>query len=104
MPRNIELKARLPSLDAARDTAARLATRHVGVLHQVDTYFGTAQGRLKLREIDGQVARLIVYDRSKAAEPRASDYTIVPISDPEALKQALAATLCVRVVVDKTRE
>jgi predicted adenylyl cyclase CyaB len=104
MPRNIELKARLPSLEAARETAQRLATRRLGLLHQVDTYFHALHGRLKLRQIDGRAAELIAYHRGDATEARASDYTIAPISNPETLKQALAAALGVRVVVDKTRE
>jgi adenylate cyclase class 2 len=104
MPRNIELKARLASVEAARQTAQRLATRHLGILHQVDTYFNATRGRLKLRQIDGQRAELIAYHRNNAAEARASDYTIVPVSGPETLKQALAVALGVRVVVDKTRE
>lgn len=104
MPRNIELKARIVSLENARGVAQRVATQHLGVIHQLDTYFHPAQGRLKLREIDGQQAELIAYHRSDAAEARASDYHLVPISDPASLKQALAATLGIRVIVDKTRE
>lgn len=104
MPRNIELKVRIPSLDTACGIAQRLATEHLGVMHQVDTYFNARQGRLKLREFDGRQAELIAYHRSDAAEARASDYRLVPAPDPAALKQALAATLGIRVIVDKTRE
>jgi adenylate cyclase class IV len=104
MPRNIELKARVPSLAAARHTAQRLATGRLGLLHQVDTYFPVPRGRLKLREIEGQEAELIAYHRSDAAEARASDYQIVPVAHPRALKDALAAVLGTGAVVDKTRE
>ena len=104
MPRNIELKARIVSLENARTVAQRVATESLGVLHQVDTYFHAAQGRLKLREINGQQAELIAYHRTDAAAARASDYHLVPIGDPASLKQALAATLGIRVIVDKTRE
>lgn len=104
MPRNIELKARLASLDPARKVAQRLATSSGGTLHQIDTYFPAPQGRLKLREIVGQRAELLAYHRSNAPLARASDYSVVPVTDPAALKSALAAVLGVCVVVDKTRD
>ena len=50
--RNIELKARLADLDAARKTAVAIATERLGTQHQVDTYFHCRHGRLKLRQID----------------------------------------------------
>ena len=48
---NIELKARLRNLPAARQIAQRLATNYLGVQQQTDTYFHCTQARLKLREI-----------------------------------------------------
>jgi adenylate cyclase, class 2 len=104
MPRNIELKARLRDLPAARRTAAELATEPTWVEHQIDTYFHCSSGRLKLREIDGEGARLVAYFRPDDAGPKGSDYVLVPILDPEGLKRALTATLGVRAVVDKRRE
>jgi len=44
--RNIEIKARLHDLPAARRVAEKLATRRVGVQEQIDTYFRCANGRL----------------------------------------------------------
>ena len=104
MPRNIELKARLTDLVRARQTAERLATQRLGTWRQIDTYFHCPQGRLKLRQADGRSAELIAYRRDDAAAARASDYQIVPVTNPETLKQALAMVLGVRVVVDKQRE
>jgi predicted adenylyl cyclase CyaB len=104
MPRNIELKARVAALDAARGTAQSLATAALGSMRQIDTYFRVPHGRLKLRQIDDRASQLIAYQRRDATEARASDYQIVPIADGELLKQALANTLGVQVVIDKTRE
>lgn len=59
---------------------------------------------MKLREIDGQGSQLIAYSRADQTEPRASDYSIVPVADANALRQALATALGERVVVDKARE
>lgn len=104
MPRNIELKARIVSLEAVRATAQNLATGQLGLMHQIDTYFHAPRGRLKLRQIDGQPAQLISYQRSDEAQARHSDYRIAPVADAELLKQNLAAFRGIQVVVDKTRE
>jgi adenylate cyclase class 2 len=102
--RNIELKARLADLAAARVIAKSVATERLGVEHQIDTYFHCPHGRLKLRQINGLKAELVAYQRADTAEARASDYHLVTVADAEALKQALAAALGIRVVVDKLRE
>ena len=60
---NIELKARLNDLDAARAVAAAIATAQLPTQHQVDTYFHCCHGRLKLREIGGQPAQVVWYER-----------------------------------------
>ena len=74
MARNIELKARLTDPDAARATARRLATESLGVLHQIDTYFRVAHGRLKLRETSNAAAELVQYRRPNDAAAKTSDY------------------------------
>lgn len=105
--RNIELKARLADLGKARVVAERLATAHLGVERQRDTYFSCQSGRLKLREIEGREAQLISYDRPDRAGSKASDYRLLEIRDAEttmALREMLAASLGTLVVVDKKRE
>lgn len=101
---NVELKARLADFDAARETAEEIATEKLGKLHQIDTYFKCEKGRLKLREIDGQTAQLIFYVRQNQEDSKLSDYCIVDVSEPEALKRALGATAGICQVVEKTRE
>jgi adenylate cyclase class 2 len=102
--RNIELKARLHSLDEARRIAKRLADRPVEVQHQTDTYFHCKSGRLKLRQIQGRASELIWYQRSNGRAPRGSDYRLIPIEDGESLIELLAAGLGIRAVVAKRRE
>lgn len=102
--RNIELKARLPDIDRARAAARSIATASLPPQHQLDTYFSAAQGRLKLREIDGDVAQLVWYQRSDQPQSRGSNYLLVPVSDPAGTKQALASALGVVGVVEKQRE
>ncbi len=102
--RNIEIKARLQNLDEARRVAEVLATERLGTLRQTDTYFHCREGRLKLREIEGQAAQLIWYVRPDTSDAKCSEYYLIEISDPAALKTALATALDVRTVVRKTRE
>ncbi|HEX3657478.1 MAG TPA: class IV adenylate cyclase [Pirellulales bacterium] len=101
---NIELKARLGSLAAARQVAAQVATEHLGVQRQVDTYFVSRHGRLKLREIDGGQAQLVWYERPDQPSAKLSNYVLVPVDSPALLKAALAGACGMRVVVDKRRE
>ncbi|HZZ71571.1 MAG TPA: class IV adenylate cyclase [Pirellulales bacterium] len=104
MARNIELKARLRDLSAARQIAKTLASEPSTLEVQRDTYFFVPHGRLKLREIAGQTAQLVWYRRADTTDAKASDYQLVPIGPAEELGAALAAALGRRVVVDKRRE
>lgn len=104
MKRNVEIKARCDDLTAARRAAKEAGAWRVGVLRQADTYFHVRHGRLKLREIRGERAELIWYDRSNRAAARDSNYTIVHVEDPRTMKSALAMALGVRSVVTKRRE
>jgi len=101
---NIEIKARVASLERIRPIAERLATEHLGRQLQTDTYFHCRRGRLKLREIDGRDAQLISYARPDAANAKASHYYLTPVPDPAALKQSLAEALGIRSVVVKDRD
>ncbi|HEX4148465.1 MAG TPA: class IV adenylate cyclase [Pirellulales bacterium] len=101
---NIELKARLASLAAAREVAKEVATEHLGSERQIDTYFVSSHGRLKLREIEGRQSQLVWYQRPDQASAKQSDYLLVPVAAPAALKAALARACGTRVVVVKCRE
>jgi adenylate cyclase, class 2 len=102
MARNIELKAHDPDAARSLQTSLALGAEDQGWLQQLDTYFRVAQGRLKLREQD-HTAELIYYERSDDAVERESNYRIVPVEDPEALKEVLAAALGMLVAVEKSR-
>ncbi len=102
--RNIELKARLDDLPAARRVAETLATQRLGIQEQIDTYFRCTTGRLKLRQISGQTAQLIWYMRPSDPRPKASDYYLVPAPQPETLVAALRSAMGIVSVVRKRRE
>jgi predicted adenylyl cyclase CyaB len=102
--RNLEIKARISDRGAARRLIQQIATQRVGQQKQVDTYFHCRHGRLKLREITGQAAQLIWYDRPDTADPKLSRYHLTEVTDAETVKAALAAALGVRCAVKKRRE
>ncbi len=101
---NVEFKARCADLAAARRRAEAVATERVGLDHQVDTYFATRSGRLKLRESSLSGAQLVPYLRPDLPGPRRSDYRIIPVDDAAGTKRLLAEILGVECVVEKERE
>ena len=101
---NIEIKARCDDLAAAREVAVRLATGHLGVDQQTDTYFATREGRLKLRESSLSGGQLIPYLRPDRAGPKRSDYQVLPVPDAAHLRRTLSEILGVHRVVRKRRE
>jgi predicted adenylyl cyclase CyaB len=102
MARNIELKAHDPDPARSLQLSLALGAKDEGWLQQLDTYFRIDHGRLKLREQDG-TGELIQYERADEAIERASNYRIIPIQDPDVLKDALATALGVLVAVEKSR-
>ena len=102
--RNIEIKARLTSLDAARQIAASLATKHLGVFEQVDTFFHCSSGRLKVRQVKGQPAELIAYHRPDTSEAKTSNYHLIRIDEGGQLIAALSSSLGKLQTVRKVRE
>ena len=101
--RNVELKASDP--DPGRTVRRALAhgAEDRGEIVQRDTYFGAGEGRLKLREETPGEAHLIAYARPDDPAVRVSEYRIAPVPEPGPLRDALAVSLGVRVVVDKRR-
>ena len=90
MPRNIEIKARIDSVESVLPRARAIARGDPELIIQDDTFFTVPQGRLKLREFADGSAELIHYHRPDHGGARASDYVCVRVSDVAALREALA--------------
>jgi predicted adenylyl cyclase CyaB len=102
--RNVELKARDRAPARTLRRALTAGAVEAGVLEQRDTYFRVQRrGRLKLREEHGQPALLVAYARADGDKPRPSEYELVAVPDPEALRRTLAHVLGVVRVVEKRR-
>ncbi len=82
---NIEFKAELRDLIAARQQCKLLGASRMGILRQTDTYFRLAEGRLKRREAPGEPTEWIFYHRRDIVRPRMSDYAI--LSDSQARRR-----------------
>ena len=91
MPANVEIKARIPSVEALLPRARALGDdEHPQLIHQDDTFFAVPHGRLKLRVFGDGSGELIHYHRPDAAGPKLSDYVLVPVPEPDSLRDALA--------------
>jgi homotetrameric cytidine deaminase len=101
--RNVELKAHDDDPGRTLERALAAGARDRGLLRQRDTYFAVRHGRLKLREQEPGGATLIAYERSDDASERVSSYRLVPVAEPDAMREALAAANGVLTVVDKRR-
>lgn len=101
----VELKAKVQNLQVVRNKLTAVKAKHIGVFHQIDTYFHVPKGRLKLREIEGaEKAQLVYYERMNVAGPRKSVVFIIEIQEPKHFKTLLHKILKIRATVEKTRE
>lgn len=103
---NVEFKAELRDPELAVGLVRRLGASHIGVIHQVDTYFRVPDFRLKKRvaEMEGHAepVEYIRYERPDRTQPKVSKFIIY--SEAEALKLFGTDPMPVRVIVDKTRD
>ena len=89
MARNVEIKARIDSVEALAQRVAPLATGGPTVLRQDDTFFHCETGRLKLRAFDADQGELIFYRRPDTRGPRESFYLRTPTPAPDTLRTSL---------------
>ena len=91
MPRNVEIKARIASVEALLPIVNRLAGAPAEHLLQEDIFFYCGAGRLKLRVLGDDTGELIFYRRADRVEPTESNYIVSPTPSPATLHQVLAS-------------
>ena len=101
---NIEIKARIDNLDAVRDRVIKIKHEFLGCDHQVDTYFKTERGRMKLRESSLSGSYLIMYLRNDLSGPKRSVYQTLAVENAQGVKDLLSHLLGIHTVVEKERE
>ncbi|MBK7433957.1 MAG: class IV adenylate cyclase [Chitinophagaceae bacterium] len=99
---NIEFKAKAADLNLLENKLLALGPVFTGEDRQIDTYFNTEKGRLKLREGNIENA-LIWYQRENIPGIKQSDVLLYPHQPHKSLKDMLTLLHGVKVVVDKTR-
>lgn len=93
MARNVEIKARIASIDALLPRARALADGDARRLRQDDTFFRVPHGRLKLREFGDGSAELIHYHRPDTGAAKLSDYVRTAVPSPASMREALERAL-----------
>jgi predicted adenylyl cyclase CyaB len=101
--RNVEIKAVVKDFADVVAALAGLSASEPIHLQQEDTFFRCARGRLKLRKLSEARGELIHYHRPDDAGPKTSQYIIVPTTEPDRLRDALAAACGTLGVVRKHR-
>lgn len=90
MPRNIEIKARIESVETTVPVAAALADEGPIEISQDDTFFACSEGRLKLRVLGDDTGELIFYRRPDRPGPKESFYLVSPTTTPDMLRECLS--------------
>lgn len=90
MPRNVEIKASVQSLEKLLERVLNMTDSPPEYIDQDDTFFNCENGRLKLREFTNGTGELIFYKRSNAEGPKTCDYEIVPVEDVDSARKVLS--------------
>lgn len=100
---NVEIKAHCRDLNFIRHILYDKDIRPDKKVRQIDTYFCTSNGKLKLRETP-EKAELIHYQREQIRGPKKSTVNFYHPTDPTALKEILTLSNKILVIVEKQRE
>lgn len=100
---NIEFKAKAKNIDELENKLLSIQPKLIGEDHQVDTYFNTPEGRLKLRE--GNIENsLIYYERANTNDAKESKVILYAHEADKNLKDILTKVHGIKTVVDKIRK
>lgn len=90
MAKNVEVKARIESVEALSLAAAAIADQGPIRIDQDDTFFCCDAGRLKLRMFSREAGELIFYQRPDERGPKTSFFLRSSTSEPETLRESLS--------------
>jgi len=100
---NVEIKARCNKPDQIEKILLSNNAVFIGEDRQVDTYFFSPKGRLKIRE--GNIENsLIFYQRDNISGPKNSNVILEKISPDSEIKNILIAAYDAKVAVEKKRK
>src|SRR5437016_4052851 len=90
MARNIEIKARIGSVEGIASKVAALADQGPFEIVQDDIFFTCVRGKLKLRAFSADNGQLIFYQRPNQTGPKESFFVVSPTAAPDSLREALS--------------
>lgn len=90
---NIETKARIQDLESLKNILSNNNATFIKISDQVDYYFNSPKGRLKLRISDNKRGALIYYERENLSDSKTSTYKTLNIEDYNGLKEMLTKSL-----------
>jgi predicted adenylyl cyclase CyaB len=90
MARNVEIKARVESIEVLLPRVKAIADSGPTEIVQDDTFFSCPNGRLKLRAFSETSGELIFYQRPDVAGPKESFYVVSATVSPDTLREALS--------------
>jgi predicted adenylyl cyclase CyaB len=91
---NIEIKARGRDRPALEARLRAMGARREWTRRQADSFFAVPRGWLKLRRVEDGASEVISYRRPvDDAGPRASDYDVIPVADPDGWSRLLGRVL-----------
>src|SRR5262249_20973409 len=90
MARNVEIKARIQSIEASAEKISAIADEGPIEMLQDDTFFTCERGRIKLRAFSPTEVPLFFYQRPNEKGPKESSYIISPVAAPDSLREALS--------------
>jgi adenylate cyclase class IV len=93
LARNVEIKARIASVEALLPRARALADGDAELFVQDDQFYPVPHGRLKLREFADGGAELIHYDRPDTSAAKLSDYRRATLASAAPLRAVLEPAL-----------
>lgn len=101
---NIEMKSMYGDLEFARKKVQELGGQFLWKDTQVDTYYFTKNGKLKLRQSEKNGSELLPYLKVDDGVLKRSDYVRLPTTEPELLASLLDQLLGRQLRVRKIRE
>ncbi len=100
---NVEIKAKCFHPEKVEAFLLNNNALFQGTDLQKDTYFNILDGRLKLRQ--GNIENnLIFYKRNNQKGPKQSNFSLIPVSEPQQMESILTEALGIKVIVEKKRK
>lgn len=98
--KNLEIKIRVDSFDKIKE---KLADYYSGILKQKDTYYVVNDGRLKLRQEEGNTGYFIRYYRDNLLSEKISKYYTYNIPNIEEFDVIFNNAMQTKIIVEKER-